>query len=255
MKRKVVRTQYVSSLPNNSPAAVNPKTGVLYVNESVFFKLSKSAQAFILEHEKAHLEGNTASELKADQIAFDNYVKKRKSLKGAVAALYEQLSPETNAEHHLRLYQQTVRAFAHDKKLTYQQAELYVNSKVGKSNTTSMNATMYTPSTRAKGPVPASAASAFAQQPMHFFLGKLGNWLKEKNQQFTQSAVGRTSQTVAKGILGTATGGLANSLVKTQDEKDRAAKEAQAAAEAQKAAQLAAESTEVRARASRPCSG
>jgi hypothetical protein len=242
--KKIVRTEYVSNLPGNSPAAVNPKTGVLYINEPVFSRLPKATQDFIIEHETAHLTADTRSEIKADEVAFASYVKKGKSLKGAVNALYGQLNPHTNPEHYQRLYRQTVRAFAADRKLTYAEAEAYLRKKAGASspawassgkwassnhNFTATMKTFYTPATRAKSPVPYSPGSSFAYADSDLFLGKLINKVKD-------TKVGRFTQTAGKSYLGFATLGLTNNLVKTTDEKERAAQAAQAAAEAEKAA-------------------
>lgn len=53
----------------DTPAAVNRKTGVLYINPSLFGKLTDASQNFVIAHEYGHLINNTSNEKAADDYA------------------------------------------------------------------------------------------------------------------------------------------------------------------------------------------
>lgn len=53
----------------NTPAAVNRKTGVLYINPRLFGKLKDASQNFVIAHEYGHLINNSSNEKAADDYA------------------------------------------------------------------------------------------------------------------------------------------------------------------------------------------
>lgn len=66
-----------------SPAKINRRTGTLYINRNVYFKLPKTTRLFVLWHELGHYKLNTKNECLADQYAFNNFAGSQKeSLKG-----------------------------------------------------------------------------------------------------------------------------------------------------------------------------
>ena len=93
-----------------SPAAVNLRTGMLYINKAVFDQYPEAWQRFILLHEAGHYILQTFDELKADEYAFHHFVKEGHSLKDAVLSLKEVLN-ENNTEHAKRIKTQLDKAF------------------------------------------------------------------------------------------------------------------------------------------------
>ena len=54
----------------DTPAAVNRDTGIIYINPVLYATLTPFQQKFVLQHELGHYRLQTSSELKADAYAF-----------------------------------------------------------------------------------------------------------------------------------------------------------------------------------------
>jgi hypothetical protein len=93
----------------NSPAAVNPSTGILYINPLIWPRLSEDEKDQIIFHELGHLKGYTTNEMKADEIAHQLYTSgkegKKRSLKSTVYLLQKILP-----SNHPRIEAQLLRA-------------------------------------------------------------------------------------------------------------------------------------------------
>mgnify|MGYP000060603389 CR=1 FL=1 len=70
----------------STPAAVNIRTGVLYINPRVFNSLSKAHKVFVLAHELGHWELQTKDEFAADKYAFAIYSRLGYPLSEAIKA-------------------------------------------------------------------------------------------------------------------------------------------------------------------------
>lgn len=90
---------YIKEL-GSSPAAVNRRTGELFLSPH-FFDLPHHHQAFILWHEWGHYVRNTSSELEADASAFLSYAWEGRPLSEAVTALHDVLNMN-NPAHRTR---------------------------------------------------------------------------------------------------------------------------------------------------------
>lgn len=110
--RKITEIIPVTGL-GNSPARVNPRTGVCYINANTWDTIPKSHRLFILLHENAHLQAQSDDELLVDEIAFNQYAFAGYPLSEAVLALSRQLD-FNNPEHHQRLVLQDARARKYD---------------------------------------------------------------------------------------------------------------------------------------------
>lgn len=109
----VVYTEKIGS----TPAAVNHRTGVLYINPEVFDKYPKHWQEFILLHELGHLVLDTKNELAADEFAFRHFIRNGGSLRESVLSLSEVLDVNNNPSHYIRAREQLKRAQEWDEKV------------------------------------------------------------------------------------------------------------------------------------------
>jgi len=90
----------------NTPASVNPKTGVVYINNKMKSRISADEWNFILLHELGHLVLQSSDEKEVDAWAFDQYAKKGGKLSKSVHALTNVLnfaSPEHLKRANLQL--------------------------------------------------------------------------------------------------------------------------------------------------------
>lgn len=80
-----------------SPAAVNPRTGVFYVNPYMWGSLTSDEKDQIVAHEMGHIMARTTDEIKADAYAHKVYTSgkkgKKRSLKSTVFLLQKILTP------------------------------------------------------------------------------------------------------------------------------------------------------------------
>lgn len=83
-------------------AAINRKTGVLYINPLKFFTLSPTHQKFLLYHELGHFVQNTKSEILADRYAMERFFREGGALSDALKAMSKILS-ENNKAHQIRM--------------------------------------------------------------------------------------------------------------------------------------------------------
>ncbi|MDJ1494544.1 hypothetical protein QNI19_16485 [Cytophagaceae bacterium DM2B3-1] len=221
----ITSIRVVEKLPRNSPAAVNKRTGEMLVMRSYWESLNDDQKKFIREHENAHLTAQTKNELLADEIAFNEYVKGGNSLKNAVNVLADTLQPDSNPEHYKRLYNQTVRALAFDKKISLTEAEKLLKQKATTMNTGIMNNTLLANGRlyRQYQPNRVYNASHNFEQEHEMFLGGLG----------------RALGNIGKSVAGVATFGLTNKVIKTADDKDREKAAKETAVQQTAAAELA----------------
>ena len=98
-----------------SPAAINRRTGDLYVS-SAFYQLPRLHQKFVLLHELAHWKLNTKSELVADRAAVLWLAKNGEPLSDTVAAVYKVLDLSRKA-HQIRAFR-AIQAAVHFDKIT-----------------------------------------------------------------------------------------------------------------------------------------
>lgn len=70
-----------------TPATVNRKTGVLYLNSDIVPMLNEDQLFFVMLHEMAHVVLQTKDESEADNWAFKQYQKTGRSLKDSVLVL------------------------------------------------------------------------------------------------------------------------------------------------------------------------
>lgn len=100
-----------------SPAAVNRKTGVMYVNTALLKRkgVNKDQLFFIMLHELGHVVQQTKSEINADDWAFEQYVKHGGSLKQSVRAVTDWLRFDKK-EDFVRANLQLQRAKTYDSK-------------------------------------------------------------------------------------------------------------------------------------------
>lgn len=94
--------KFVNGL-GNSPAAINTKTGVCYINLDRLRDFTPDAWEWILEHENAHAEFQTGSEVFVDRIAFNKQLRKGKSMKEIFMEIRKFLDLD-NPEHNRRLF-------------------------------------------------------------------------------------------------------------------------------------------------------
>ena len=93
-----------------SPAAVGRSSGIIYLNKPIWDTLSKDEKRFVLLHEYGHIVGRTTNEFKADDIAHQHYIRKKKaSLKATVFLLIKILGPD-----HPRVLAQLARCQQYD---------------------------------------------------------------------------------------------------------------------------------------------
>jgi len=104
----------VPTLPNGTPAMVNRRTGVMYRNMSVFRRMPKSHQMFVMLHEMAHVVLQTTNEESADAWAFKQYADMGYPLSESVKALTRILNPNLR-DHNQRMYLQLKRAEVYDR--------------------------------------------------------------------------------------------------------------------------------------------
>jgi len=85
--KKELEIQYTEDI-GSTPAAVDRFAGVLYINPSIFPKLTDFQKKFIIAHEEGHYYLDTSDEFKADEYAFNKLAGTEfQSLKQAVNCL------------------------------------------------------------------------------------------------------------------------------------------------------------------------
>ncbi|MDR0941955.1 MAG: hypothetical protein LBM68_07000, partial [Bacteroidales bacterium] len=82
----------------DGPAAVDLKTGVLYINPVHFDKLSNVAKRFVIFHELGHLNASTDSEEAADEWAFEHMIDLGNSNVELLKAFYKSLPFSNKAQ-------------------------------------------------------------------------------------------------------------------------------------------------------------
>lgn len=99
----------------DTPAAIDRKAGIMYINPKIWFKLTRFQQKFVKLHEIGHYVLNTDIEEEADAYAFDHLVgTEPRSMKQCIETLETILDP-TRTGHSLRIKALTKRALAWDK--------------------------------------------------------------------------------------------------------------------------------------------
>ena len=73
----------------NGPAAVNTKTGVLYINEDEFSKLGENSRRYVILHELGHLNAENKGEEAADEWAMEKLMGLNESSIDMLKAFYE----------------------------------------------------------------------------------------------------------------------------------------------------------------------
>jgi hypothetical protein len=101
------------SIQSVSPAIVNRATGELYINQSVWNKLSTESKLFILLHEAGHATLQTECEHEADAWAFERYAELGYPLTESIYALSRVLK-FNKPEDYDRLQSQLQRAASYD---------------------------------------------------------------------------------------------------------------------------------------------
>lgn len=95
----------------DTPAAINRRDKILYINPKIFNTLTRFQRKFVLHHEFGHYMLKTANEFKADAYAFDKMAGTEfRSLKQCIECLQEILDKD-NPEHRARidaLYQRAI---------------------------------------------------------------------------------------------------------------------------------------------------
>ena len=81
----------------NGPAAVNTKTGVLYINEPEFQRLGENSRRFVILHELGHINSESKGEKAADEWAMEHLLGLGESSIEMLKAFYEAL-PFTDYE-------------------------------------------------------------------------------------------------------------------------------------------------------------
>lgn len=85
-----------------SVASVNTKTGIIDINEVIWKSLPPNVKFFVLLHEYAHIQYQTTSELKADEIALMLFKQNGYTEREAINTLIS-LLPFTTYEHFKRV--------------------------------------------------------------------------------------------------------------------------------------------------------
>lgn len=99
----------------DTPAAIDRKAGIMYINPKLWFKLTRFQQKFVKLHEIGHYVLNTDIEEEADAYAFDHLVgTEPRSMKQCIETLETILDPNRTG-HNLRIQTLTKRALAWDK--------------------------------------------------------------------------------------------------------------------------------------------
>ena len=116
----ITEVKYVTgySKLGKSPAAVDPKSGIIYVNLPIWRNLPKEHRIFVLLHEWAHVKLKSTDELAVDALAHKEYMKLGYSLTQSIHALTKVLSfsGRKGFEQILRANAQLERAKAYDAK-------------------------------------------------------------------------------------------------------------------------------------------
>ncbi len=87
----------------DTPAAVDRKSGLLYINPKLYFQLTDFQRKFVKFHEYGHYNLNTDSEIEADEYAFNQLAGTEfRSLKQCIECL-EQLLDERKIGHKVRI--------------------------------------------------------------------------------------------------------------------------------------------------------
>lgn len=94
-------TDIQTALWVDGPAAVNTKTGVLYINENEFYKLGENSRRFVIMHELGHLNSDKTGEYAADEYAFEKMVGLGDSSIKIIKAFYDAM-PFTDSEQKQR---------------------------------------------------------------------------------------------------------------------------------------------------------
>lgn len=94
-------TDIQTALWVDGPAAVNTKTGVLYINEDEFYKLGENSRRFVIMHELGHLNSEETGEYAADEYAFEKMLNLGDSSLNIIKAFYDAM-PFTDSEQKQR---------------------------------------------------------------------------------------------------------------------------------------------------------
>ena len=87
----------------DTPAAIDRKAGILYINPKRYFALTPFQQKFVKFHEYGHYNLNTDSEIAADEYAFNQLAGTEfRSLKQCIECL-EELLDEDKIGHKIRI--------------------------------------------------------------------------------------------------------------------------------------------------------
>lgn len=86
------------------PASVNPKTGIIHINEHLWKKMPQYARFFVLLHEYFHVIAKTTSEMEADRLALQTYEQYGYKESEAIDTLQNLLTFDSY-EHYSRLAQ------------------------------------------------------------------------------------------------------------------------------------------------------
>lgn len=79
---------------SDTPAAIDRGTGTLFINRTLYDKLTKFQRKFVILHERGHYELNTDIEEEADAFAFDHLVgTEHRSMKQMIETLETILDP------------------------------------------------------------------------------------------------------------------------------------------------------------------
>ena len=100
----------------DTPAAIDRKAGVMYINPKLWFKLTRFQQKFVKLHEMGHYVLNTDSEEEADGFAFNRLVgSEPRSMKQCIETLETILNPNRTG-HNYRIKALYERALEWDRK-------------------------------------------------------------------------------------------------------------------------------------------
>lgn len=84
----------IANIPGNTPAKIYPRKKLIILDKKKFFEIpSVPMRVFVLAHELAHMK--ESSELAADLLAFDLYVKRGYPIRDAIFAITRLLEPSS----------------------------------------------------------------------------------------------------------------------------------------------------------------
>lgn len=111
-----LRIYHVPDLDGNpTPARCNRRTGEIWINDSVWYKIPPAHRMFILLHEYGHIALDSSDELEVDEFASKLYIQMGYSLNESVKSLSSVLSGKS-PQHTKRVRNQLNRALEADKK-------------------------------------------------------------------------------------------------------------------------------------------